>query len=175
MRWRLGRLRMPVVYACSAHERANPFNCWHLTDRIAQSTVVAVAGGRHGETGARLRDAIAAGGRPRRSEGRHSSAEERAHGPRDDALDCGQQGGNRVDLSAVDRSLLRYVSGDLNDAFQRFPKFSGSTLGSPNASEMSTVDCPVSSKRLRHLSQATKSSRRTMYKLAFATSSRSLS
>ena len=33
----------------------------------------------------------------------------------------------------------------------RLPKFSGSALGSPNVSEMSTVDWPVSSKRFRHL------------------------
>src|SRR5689334_6207478 len=59
---RLAQLRMPVVYAGSAYQRANPFNCWHLTARFVQSTLMAVAGGRHGETGARLRDAIAAGG-----------------------------------------------------------------------------------------------------------------
>src|SRR6266446_3693048 len=119
---RPAQLRMPVVYAGSAYQRANPFKRWHLTTRFVRSTLMAVAGGRHGEIGARLRDAIAAGGRSRRSEGRHSSAEERAHGPRHHALDCGQQGGNRVDLPSVDRSLLRYVSGDLEGCVSAIPE-----------------------------------------------------
>jgi hypothetical protein len=40
----------------------------------------------------------------------------------------------------------------VSDCFlHRLPKFSGSALGSPRLSLMSTVDWPVNSKRFRHL------------------------
>src|SRR5216683_1943337 len=37
---RPAQLRMPVVYAGSAYQRANPFKRWHLTTRFVRSTLM---------------------------------------------------------------------------------------------------------------------------------------
>src|SRR5579859_3085468 len=110
----------------------------------------------HGQAGADIRNAAATRGGPRRSKRRERGAKEWAYRARDHAPDRRQQGRNRKNVSPVHRSLLRYVPGNIGMdgvrlTFYRLPKFSGSTLGSPSASEISTVDCPVSSNRLRHL------------------------
>lgn len=58
-----------------------------------------------------------------------------------------------ITLGVYDRAFAPRKCGALRTRVfvYRFPKFSGSALGSPNVSEMSTVDWPVSSKRFRHL------------------------
>src|SRR6266404_1848787 len=61
----------------------------------------------------------------------------------------------RQSIEASLRCILRFRAWRLEVGHwkrnQRLPKFSGSALGSPRLSLIRTVDCPVNSKRLRHL------------------------
>src|SRR5258708_12649543 len=84
----------------------------------------------HGEIGAHLWDAIAARGRPRRSERCERGSEEWAHHAGDHAPDRGQQRRDRIDISPVDRSLFRHVSGNLGSSQRSAVSFSDGALES---------------------------------------------
>src|SRR6266849_8592347 len=81
----------------------------------------------HGEIGAHLWDAIAARGRPRRGERCERGSEEWARRAGDHAPDRGQQRRDRIDISSVDRSLFRHVSGNLEAVSYPFSVFGKST------------------------------------------------